>query len=159
MARQCLCYTDVFGVSVQCGKCKQVAGLVARNKAVSYNLMQDRQAAGMNRLIARYRDKARERGLEWELTKEQAYGLFSGDCFYCGAEPSPRERRAFARRHESVVVNGIDRIDSSKGYRPDNAVSCCSTCNRAKNDQTLQQFLEWAVRFSRYTLRYEAGDV
>jgi 5-methylcytosine-specific restriction endonuclease McrA len=40
------------------------------------------------------------------------------------------------------LKNGIDRIDSNKGYTMDNCVSCCWTCNRMKGNMTQQNFLE-----------------
>ena len=37
-------------------------------------------------------------------------------------------------------MNGIDRVDSSKGYTLDNCVPCCSICNTMKLNYTLQEF-------------------
>jgi 5-methylcytosine-specific restriction endonuclease McrA len=31
-------------------------------------------------------------------------------------------------------VQGIDRVDNSIGYTPDNCVPCCTQCNRIKLD-------------------------
>ena len=36
--------------------------------------------------------------------------------------------------------NGIDRIDSSKGYSVDNCVPCCAKCNYAKHDLSIDDF-------------------
>ena len=35
---------------------------------------------------------------------------------------------------------GLDRIDSSIGYRIDNIVTCCKVCNAAKGTLTVEQF-------------------
>lgn len=37
-------------------------------------------------------------------------------------------------------MNGIDRIDSTKGYSADNCVPCCSKCNRMKLDHSIEDF-------------------
>lgn len=36
--------------------------------------------------------------------------------------------------------SGVDRINSSIGYRIDNIATCCKRCNHAKNDQTVEEF-------------------
>lgn len=42
---------------------------------------------------------------------------------------------------DEIRVNGIDRIDSSKGYSIDNCVPCCTMCNRMKLDYKLSDFI------------------
>lgn len=41
-----------------------------------------------------------------------------------------------------VDCNGIDRIDSSKGYTEDNCRPCCTQCNTLKLDYTEQEFFD-----------------
>lgn len=31
--------------------------------------------------------------------------------------------------------NGIDRLDNTKGYTPENSVACCKHCNSLKGDR------------------------
>ena len=50
----------------------------------------------------------------------------------------------------TISVNGIDRLDSSKGYTIDNCVSCCSVCNTAKLEMDVDDFKEWVVRVYDY---------
>jgi hypothetical protein len=76
--------------------------------------------------------KARQRGIEWTLTPIEAYKLIIADCLYCG-EPSGWP----------ITRNGIDRVDNHKGYHNDNCVTCCSSCNSAKGDKTLEEFILW----------------
>ena len=40
-----------------------------------------------------------------------------------------------------VRINGIDRINSDKGYTIDNCVPCCAQCNHMKLDYTTEEFL------------------
>jgi hypothetical protein len=58
-----------------------------------------------------------------------------GTCNYCGLKPQFPHTR-----------NGIDRVDSSKGYTEDNCISSCTFCNRAKLDSTIDEFKEWVIR-------------
>ena len=45
-----------------------------------------------------------------------------------------------------LKCNGIDRIDSSKGYTVENSVACCKYCNTAKNTMSVDEFLKWIGR-------------
>ena len=52
---------------------------------------------------------------------------------------------------ETVVkANGLDRIDSSKGYSSENTVPCCKYCNTAKNTMSVNEFMEWVKRIYSY---------
>ena len=63
--------------------------------------------------------------------------LLVKNCTYCGKPPELRK----VGRYE-VFVNGIDRVDSSKGYINGNCVPCCKRCNRMKSDMSTDTFLE-----------------
>ena len=39
-----------------------------------------------------------------------------------------------------IPVNGLDRVDNTRGYNKDNVVSCCKRCNYMKSDMTPNQF-------------------
>lgn len=54
-------------------------------------------------------------------------------------------------------VNGIDRIDSSKGYSDDNCVSCCSMCNLMKNNYSVYDFLNHINKISSYQKEKEGS--
>jgi len=62
---------------------------------------------------------AKHRSLDWTLKDEDAVDMMSSPCAYCGNLPEDG-------------INGIDRMDSSLGYTPDNCVPCCKTCNFLK---------------------------
>lgn len=72
------------------------------------------------------------------------------NCFYCGIAPflsfnSGNEQRSSAKKKAegAFIYNGMDRIDSSKHHTIDNIVASCYDCNRAKNNRTVQEFLDW----------------
>lgn len=98
--------------------------------------------APINAYYHNYKKKAEERGLDFDLTKEEFNNLIFKDCVYCGAEPV--EGTSIDKKHNKTGVpfkiNGIDRIDSNKGYSVNNCVPCCSICNRMKLDHTLEKF-------------------
>lgn len=102
----------------------------------------------LNLNLGGYQRSAAKRGLAWELTREFALDLFTQRCFYCGTEPD-REISIKGGGHP-VLVNGIDRIDSSLGYISTNCVPCCSTCNFAKRDLTFEQWTRWLDRLTAF---------
>lgn len=50
-----------------------------------------------------------------------------------------------------VSCNGIDRVDSKKGYELDNCVPCCAQCNYMKIQYPQEQFLKKAEQIHTYT--------
>jgi hypothetical protein len=96
----------------------------------------------------KYKHSAKRRGYEFDLDKEEFESLVKSDCNYCGQAPSSKKQITVKRRSvwhegENVALNGIDRVDNSRGYFTDNVVSCCSFCNYAKRDRTHEEFLDW----------------
>ncbi len=124
-------------------------GKPADRSKVNYYRLPD-GVASRNHLISVYRSSAKKRGVEWALTKEQATDLFQGRCRYCGTSPS----RIYhpPRLLGGYLCNGIDRVNSDEGYTIANTVSCCSRCNEAKNDLTVEEFLSWARRVVVHTM-------
>jgi hypothetical protein len=52
-----------------------------------------------------------------------------------------------------ITYNGIDRVDSTKGYFNENVVSCCKVCNRAKSNLSLDEFKEWISKVYLKTIK------
>ncbi len=81
------------------------------------------------------------------MEEDHAKALFKMPCCYC---------RGF---EEHTNVNGIDRVDSNRGYTKENTVPCCSVCNRMKMDSTLDSFIERCTliskRFHSYGVYHE----
>lgn len=88
----------------------------------------------------------------WELSRQEALEIGRSNCIYCGSEPSNEQafvRVSQGKKHRikcGEKFNGIDRIDSSIGYRKSNVVPCCIQCNKAKLDYPLKDFLSWVSR-------------
>lgn len=85
---------------------------------------------------------------EWNLSLSEFKKLIHSDCFYCGTSPSSQNmwnnklNRRKTGKEITIYLNGIDRIDSSKGYTIDNCVSCCTSCNTMKSDLSQKVFFE-----------------
>ena len=47
---------------------------------------------------------------------------------------------------ENLRVNGIDKIIPNLGYIQNNIVSCCTYCNRAKSDLSVDQFKQLIIK-------------
>lgn len=77
-----------------------------------------------------------KRKINNELTLNNYTNIINNSCFYCGASPEIKkwDRCKF-------IGNGIDRFDNTKGYTIDNCVSCCTFCNVAKLDNSIDYFL------------------
>lgn len=64
----------------------------------------------------------KRRGKEWAIPRELFAKLILMPCTYCGG-PLP------------TSAAGLDRLDNSKGYTPENVTPCCAICNYARRDQ------------------------
>ena len=88
-------------------------------------------------MLIHYKSGAKNRNKEWDLSDEEFKNLIHGNCYYCGHEPILRYNKDYKR---NILVNGIDRLDSNKGYVSGNVVSCCSQCNSMKLDYSVEEF-------------------
>jgi hypothetical protein len=81
---------------------------------------------------------AYEKGYEFTISDEYAIELLiNKKCHYCGG-----------CTYNSL--NGIDRIDSNKGYIDDNVVTACRMCNEMKNTLGYQQFINICEHIGTY---------
>jgi hypothetical protein len=94
-----------------------------------------------NCIYSKYKCNAKKKGFSFELSKEEFFEIVSKNCFYCGEIPTNIEKSR--NNNGDFIHNGIDRIDSNKGYTVDNAVACCWKCNKAKNNTNVSDFYEW----------------
>jgi hypothetical protein len=88
-----------------------------------------------SRRLVRYKSAAKERRIAYELSREEFMSFWQKPCHYCG---------------EPIETIGIDRIDNTRGYVMGNCVPCCRTCNIAKSQMTLEEFLAWAARLAKH---------
>jgi hypothetical protein len=98
----------------------------------------------INHIILQYKRHAKQRGFEFELTKEFVSEIIFKPCFYCGVVGGNLKKTKNFK--EGLKHNGIDRIDSSLNYTIDNVVPCCGRCNIGKSNMKKDDFLDWVSR-------------
>jgi hypothetical protein len=121
-------------------------GCLQREKASNSGKLR-RKAPGehaINSVVNTYVQAARKRQLDFALTREDVVRLIFSDCRYCGAEP--QNVRGRIGMFGSIHYNGIDRVDNTKGYTPENSVACCEICNKAKRTMSAADFQAWIER-------------
>lgn len=75
------------------------------------------------------------------ISYKDYYNLIHIPGFYCGEKYSSEAKDD--KTDTTVKYNGLDRIDSPKGYSQNNVVTCCKKCNIAKSTMTIIEFKEW----------------
>jgi hypothetical protein len=79
---------------------------------------------------------AQIRGIEWNLSDEEAKVMMTSPCIYC------------KHMDLDVRVNGIDRLDSGKSYCTENCRPCCKNCNYMKGTFDPKTFIEHARKIA-----------
>lgn len=132
---------------VKCVKCGHVhVKLYNKTNWLSYTGCQKCLASfndpKLNSIKNYYKSNAKSRGLSWELSDEQFLEIVTKKCNYCG---------------HSQDYNGIDRLDSTKGYTIDNCVPCCSWCNTMKLDYSESEFLAHIIQIYNFQLEKQGS--
>lgn len=91
----------------------------------------------INGRYKRYKCSAKRRNLVFELDRVQCETLFTSPCHYCGEMPV-QDR-----------LNGIDRYDNLEGYKLNNTVSCCRTCNMIKGKLDVNDFINKCCKIAK----------
>jgi hypothetical protein len=89
-------------------------------------------------LSTKYRKKSFNITYEHFLEK-----FWNKPCNYCG---------------DKINGGGIDRVDSSMGYEPDNCVPCCPNCNRMKMALSVSDFLSHIQKIINHTAMVKPHD-
>jgi hypothetical protein len=105
--------------------------------------------SGLGTIFNRYRNSANGKGFEFKLSVDELEAVITKDCHYCGSNAS----RTVVEGNDEFVCNGIDRIDSSKGYIIGNILPCCSICNYAKRDMSYADFILWIKQLKSYEIQ------
>lgn len=95
--------------------------------------------------IAQFLRSLKQRNTVVDLTKEAVKSLIFQNCTYCGAPPTQTIKVVGLKRKriEAFKYNGLDRIDSSRGYFLENVLPCCLRCNVAKGSDSKEDFVIW----------------
>ena len=77
-----------------------------------------------------YAANAKNRGLEFLLTKEEFLFLTQQNCYYCGKPPSNHGKTSLSQKKiGAYFYNGLDRINNKMGYTLSNVLPCCARDN------------------------------
>lgn len=116
-------------------------------KGNQFGLYADREVALLKVQYHHLKKRNKAKGYDEILTFDVFTKLSKSPCKYCGLEYSKEiEDRLNESSNKKMLsdhvlkCNGIDRIDSSKGYTLTNSVPCCKHCNIAKNTMSEAEF-------------------
>lgn len=161
-------YVRTWRVKCECGVEKIISG-TSRLRATGscgcgkfdYKKNIDPADGTWHYLYLQYKKMANERDLEFSLTEDECREMFTTNCYYCGSAPRKtvgRHRKSTdmrLREGSKVTYNGIDRVNTDRGYTVDNTVTCCYKCNFAKHTQSVSEFREWIKQV--YDYQYSEG--
>jgi len=102
----------------------------------------------INGMFGSYKRGARDRNFAFGLSRIQFEKTIVLPCYYCGNI----DKKSNYNKTKEFYLNGIDRIDSSKGYEIDNVVPCCTECNFSKGAMPKQEFLEHIEKIYEYSI-------
>jgi hypothetical protein len=147
----CECGTekDVLQSSLITGRTQSCGCLGAERSRKRMQLRHDsgqsrKVNSGRNDFLRSYKQNAKVRNLNFDLTDSQFDVLITGNCVYCGEPPSER-----IASNNVIIVNGIDRLNSTKGYTTDNCASCCKYCNLMKLEMSPKEFVDHCTKVYR----------
>ncbi len=134
-----------------CGK-EKFCSTSALKKGISTHcgcLFKDRildfEKAKVKSLLSTYKCSAKYKKLCFSLTESDIKLLTESNCFYCNGSPENvkyMHRLKGEKDRRQITYQGIDRVDSKKGYEKNNAIPCCHICNIMKNSLLQTSFFE-----------------
>jgi len=120
-------------------------GCISRVRLIQYNVENKTKVSynSFSDVYKSYKRGAKQRGLEFKLTKEEFLELATGNCNYCGSFPNKFRKKRNINKGDipEFYHNGVDRVDNEIGYYMSNCVSCCTNCNRMKRSLPLSEFV------------------
>lgn len=153
---KCSCGTlKIIGATSLLAGNTQSCGCLQREKASEANKLFDSNPA-LRKLIDTYRNGAKNREIEYQLTLEEADAIFQKNCFYCNEKPSKISKEDKGKY--TYVYNGIDRVNNNEGYIISNVVPCCTNCNLAKHQMSIEEFKNWICKVYNFLIKENGND-
>lgn len=146
---------SVWNCVCECGKQIHLATFEIRTKRITscgcqpmnHLVYNDRKFVMLKRAYGKIKHNKRNSPMDEIIGFEEFSKLSLLNCFYCDAPPTKTHIDRGSKHHkwktdrkESICTNGVDRIDSGRGYIVNNVRSCCRPCNMAKNKLHEDQF-------------------
>lgn len=113
------------------------------------------------RLVSRTQ-RRRTKSISLGISFEHFCDIIKQPCHYCGlvgqtTTTDSKGRKTQLLSDTTLQHNGVDRLDSAKGYENGNVVSCCTNCNFAKNTMSVDEFRCWLERVYRHFINGESN--
>ena len=121
--------THANNTSKLCKKCNQIQKNQDVNREDRVRIFKQEKLKNIPSYFTDYINSAFKRGYSMDLQFDDFKEMVQKPCYYCNT-------------YKSDELNGIDRIDNTKGYTNDNTVPCCGICNRIKLNYHPLFFLE-----------------
>ena len=130
---------------------------ITRKRSIrnGYGIHLPKGESGFREVFHRYKYAAQKRGLKFQLPQKIFRQLLNGQCFYCGIGPATEQGEKDS--HSFFVYNGIDRVNSSGDYVPENVVTCCKRCNEMKMAHSQKEFLAHVERIYKHQHNLKKG--
>jgi len=148
---KCVCNKtwEVQNGNLLSGNTKSCGNFPCVDRASNIRYQKPGQQAA-NFIFSNYKRSAERRDIKFKITKQQFFDLTSKNCFYCNSLPSNKTKdRNLTNQRKKLgvfIYNGLDRINPNGDYTLDNVVPACITCNRAKNNLSIQEWNNWIKR-------------
>lgn len=97
--------------------------------------------AAKNKIYSKYKKRAKDGKFKFNISKGVFFELTESKCYYCDSPPKNVAKNNWGQKGK-YIYNGLDRVDSFRGYTIDNVVPCCFDCNRAKNNLSSGNFFQ-----------------
>jgi len=137
----------------------QSCGCLRKDLAIEKGKNQRTEDGYLNFLYGEKRRYAKFKNLNYEITFDEFSSLVQKECHYCGDKPKLHEGVSHNQVGIKIPINGIDRIDSSKGYSIENSVPCCSRCNSMKMSEPKDLFLKKIKEIYEHSLNKDTGVI
>ena len=129
-----------YEITAYCKECNSL-----NNKKNSIIKATENYIYFLKRLERRAKSNAKTRGINYELPRswwDQQYKKQEGRCYYTN------KIMTHVGDERKLTNISIDRVDSSKGYTPDNCVFCCLAVNvKMKMDLTIDEMYDFSKDF------------
>ena len=147
MARYCTLTVKIarkkpYSCGCLCGRGKGSKDMVAKKKLTM---------SASRGLYGQYCSRAKFKNIVFTLSIEEFENLTSKNCAYCGIPPQQSYLLGRHSQPNEYKYNGIDRIDSKKGYVLSNCAPCCVKCNRMKLNHSTEDFVKHVQKIAEYT--------
>ena len=159
-------YGSIWECVCDCGNTKEVAhrylvfGKIKSCGCLKPSLTLNSENKGARKIYSAYKKRSKLDFGTFDLSLEYFYSLIKKPCFYCGALPNERKLRCRSKSDSIIFAyNGIDRVDNSLGYTPENTVPCCAVCNMMKMDRSQEEFYSQIKRIHEHQKLNEPTNI